>query len=180
MSAQHPRRGEYRSPSASYATRRVALPTSPDCHIICERIADFRSGQPRFRPRYFYVLTSPHPVRPPIPARDLLTHCHSRLHGQEQGARAGVRTRSPVQADPRRAQPHGPSGCIFSPAPPVCCPASSSDARPARCSWPIAAPHLPAHPPPSTSAPSPGADGCPTNAPSTCSSGTPGGSAPPD
>ncbi len=41
-------------------------------------------------------------------------------------------------------------------------------------------PHPPAHPPPSTSAPSPGGDGCPTNAPNTCSSGTPGGSAAPD
>ena len=89
-----------------------------------------------------------------------------------------------VNLDNKRAAPPPravtPSGYIFSPAPPACCPASSPDARPAHCSSPIAAPHPPAHPPPSTSAPSPGGDGCPTNAPSTCSSGTPGGSAAPD
>jgi len=43
-----------------------------------------------------------------------------------------------------------------------------------------AGPHPPAHPPPSTSAPSPGGDACPTNAPNTCPSGTPSGSAAPD
>jgi len=70
-----------------------------------------------------------------------------------------------------------PSGCIFSPAPLVCCPASSPDVRPGRCSSPIAAPHPPAPQQLSTSAPSPVGGVCPTSAPSTCSSGTPGGSA---
>ncbi len=84
--------------------------------------------------------------REDVPVREkclwrLLYETPARRTSSPSTSRTSTWTTSAPARSPKAVTP---SGCISSPAPPACYPASSPDARPAHCSSPIAAPHPPA------------------------------------